>query len=185
MSSLYRTLKRYADRKQELDSACSSNSTCTFAEDFEDQYHTGLDGMDEVILKKMSRSYRNNMVVREAVNGKRSVKETAEEYTMHDDNILPGTTAVGRKMRRMNRYLRGATGIWDSLDAPFLGSNERKIRRIRGRAAMVDEYIDAFAGRIIERNGRLPNSDKLPEKKTVMGFINRQVDYVLDMCCRD
>jgi hypothetical protein len=181
MSSLYIALKRYADRKSELDSAYRAD-----IDGSKIQYYAGLNRMTEDLLERMGRFYRNNMIVREAVNGKRSVRETAEEYTMHGDMVLPGTVFMEEKLRRVNMYLRGATGIPDPLDTPFFGSGERKIERIRGRAGIVDIYLNEFAEDVIARVGKLPNSDELQDKRRpVRDFINGQVDYVLDLCCGD
>jgi hypothetical protein len=88
---------------------------------------------------------------------------------------------VGSSMRRVNRELRGATGIRNPLEPPLFGSDERKIERVRGRAWPVDWYLMKFAGDVIATEGMLPNVDELPaDKNPVWNFINRHADYIRD-----
>jgi hypothetical protein len=185
MSSLYGALRRYATRRMKLDTAAEWGDDGFYTQAQCQQYEASLGKMNEALLDRMGRYYRKNLVVRDAVNGKRSVREAVGEYTMHDDMVLPGTTAVGWKMWRANKNIRGVTGIRDPLNSPILGSDERKIERLRRRAELVDTYLGMFAGDIKGRTGALPNSDEIEYRDSIPDVVNRYVDRLLDMWSRD
>lgn len=104
-----------------------------------------IDSVNDRAVSMIKEFYRQNPVIRDAIDGRRSVEETIAEYTMHGDMVLPGTGSM--ETRRMNRHLRRAIGYMDPLDKnwpSWIVDPATKIEGMKERARKVDAYIKSY-----------------------------------------
>ncbi len=167
MASLYRSIIRYRNRENKIEKIYG-DPVCFFP-----GHDTGMDDAKAGLVSSFRKAYRNNPVIRDAVNGRRSVSETAGQYTMGNDAVLPGTE--NRKMRQANMYLGMATGIINPLEPSIFTSDSKKIKQMMERAKLVDDYISAYSGNIIASpEDMLPDglAESLSRKPWLLRMLN-------------
>ncbi|MBN1896162.1 MAG: hypothetical protein JW789_00355 [Candidatus Aenigmarchaeota archaeon] len=171
MVSLYRSIIRYRNRESKIDKVYG-DSSCFFP-----GHDSGMDDAKAELVSRFRKAYRSNPVIRDAVNGRRTISETACNYTMGDDAIFPGTK--NRKMRQVNTYLMMATGINDPLEPPVFISGSRKMSHLMARAKFVDDYLSAYSGNIVASpEDMLPGglSESLSRKPWIIRMLNEALE---------
>ncbi len=176
MRSLYRCIDKYIKDRNNLQQTYIDSGGKMDGQDF----LADSAELQSALLDEIQRHYIKNIIVRDHVNGYRSADETIEEYTMHDDMILPGTET--KPMKNMSKYIGMITGVGRPLSPPFLGSSRSKISRVRGRGKIVSMMLDKQKNKILAlTTERLPSSYEIPERRRpVRDYLNGWIDRLVD-----